>query len=198
MPWRFKGSFLAGYLTGLFSTILILIVALAAAAYFLRADMVARKAERLKPPPIAALGPADYTWSVIDPQGAPHTMEEFKGRPLFLQFWSPSCTACEAEIPAINAMQAALEGKGVHIVAVATDTTPDELNEVAARLNITYPIYALGGPLPELYKFTAGPVTYLITHDGNIAYKHTGAAKWDDPQLLTQLTLMAAAADQTP
>ncbi len=198
MPWRFKGSFLAGYLTGLVSTILILIAALAAAAYFLRSDMVARKAERLKPPPIAALGQADYNWSVIDAEGAPHNMEEFKGRPIFLQFWSPSCTACEAEIPAINAMHAALEGKGIHVVAVATDTSPDELKDVAVRLAITYPIYALGGPLPELYRFTAGPVTYLISYDGNITYKHTGAAKWDDPQVLTQLTLMAATADQTP
>lgn len=197
MAWRFRGSFLAGFITGVLSIILIGLASLFAAAYFLRSDMVARKAEKLKAPPIAAAGKADYNWSVVDSDGATRSMTEFQGRPIFLQFWSPECTACEAEIPAVNQLYAAVKDKGVHVVAVAADTEAAELKEVAAKMGIDYPIYTMSGALPDVFQFTAGPATFLITYDGQIGFKYIGAAKWDDPQVLLYLTMMANTADQT-
>jgi thiol-disulfide isomerase/thioredoxin len=192
---RPRTAFLAGFFSGIGATLLLAVLGIAAAAYYLKDDMVARKAERLKPPPIGAVGKADYAWSVVDADGAPHAMTEFAGRPVFLQFWSPSCTACEAEIPAVNQLHAAIKDKGVHVVAVAADTEPGELKSLAASLGIDYPIYAMSGTLPEVFQFTAGPVTFLLNHEGDIVYKHIGAARWDDPQVLAHLALLASSAD---
>jgi len=173
-------------------TLVLAVAILFASAFLLRSDMVAKKAERLKPPHLAEGTMASYDWVLSDATGVARPFSEFQGMPVFLQFWSTGCTSCEAEVPAVNALYDAVKDQGVAFVAVETDLKPEELSEAAARFGIRYPIFARSGSVPDVFKFTAGPATFLIRPDGEIAFKHIGAARWDDPKVLAYLSLLSA------
>ena len=196
MATTLRGSFWVGFLSGVITTVVFVVASLFGAAYLLKDKMVADKAERLKPPPLAEDAQASYDWSVVDAAGAVRPMADFAGKAVFLQFWSSGCTSCEAEIPAMNALFDTLGNGGIEVVAVAADQEPTELKDTAVRLGIRYPIYTLQGTLPEVFHYTAGPATFVIAPDGRIVFKHIGAARWDDPKVIAYLSLLANPAKQ--
>ena len=40
-----------------------------------------------------------------DLKGAQHTLEEYRGKPVLLNFWATWCVPCAAEMPLLNEMQ---------------------------------------------------------------------------------------------
>ena len=53
-----------------------------------------------------------------DLKGAQHTLEEYRGKPVLLNFWATWCVPCAAEMPLLNEMQKQYQGK---IVFLASD-----------------------------------------------------------------------------
>jgi thiol-disulfide isomerase/thioredoxin len=176
--WR---SFLLGLGAGVVLTLALLLGALFTAAFAFRTEFVQQKAERLKPPPLAPDAQADYAWSLTNAQGATVPAETFAGKTWFLHFWSPECTACEAEIPDLNRLHASLGGEAIAFAAVSLGGDAADLAGLSQRLGITYPIYAVSGELPEVFRVKAGPATFIAAPDGRLVFKHIGAARWSDP-----------------
>lgn len=193
-----RRAFAWGFIAGFVAALLLLLAGLLGAAAFLRTDMAARKAERLKPPPLTEGTAADYSITVVGADGAQQSGEAFRGQPLFLHFWNPECLSCEAEIPALNALYAQISGEGIGFLAIATDTEPSALADEAARLGIQYPIYTLAGDLPAVFRFTAGPATFIVNAAGTLVFKHVGAARWDDASAVLYLKSLAAAEHPAP
>lgn len=192
MQWTNKKSFAAGFGLGFATPILFSIIALFIAANYFRDSIVKRKEASLEAPALAPDAVAGYEWTVVDAEGVQHPMEEFRGKAILVQFWSPDCMACESEIPSMNAMYQATVGSGLEIIAVAPQAKPEELKTVAAEKGIHYPIYALGSTVPPVFKFQAGPATFVINPAGTIVMRQLGAAKWDDPGVVAWLNLVGS------
>lgn len=192
MQWTNRKSFFAGFVSGILTLVLLVVVGLFITANFFRDKIVERKAGQLEAPALSDGAMARYEWAVVDSGGVEHQMNEFRNKSILLQFWSPECMACEAEIPAMNAMYEATKDSGLEIIAVAMDVAPPQLPEVAAEMGIRYPIYALSGTVPDVFKFTAGPATFVVNPAGMIVMRHLGAAKWDDPQVVAWLKLVGS------
>jgi thiol-disulfide isomerase/thioredoxin len=73
-----------------------------------------------------------------DGSGAEKTLADWNGRTVLLNLWATWCIPCRKEMPALDALQAALGGPSFEVVAVNIDTRdPDKprnwLNEVGIR-----------------------------------------------------------------
>src|SRR5438270_8483601 len=55
-----------------------------------------------------------------DLKGTPHKLEEYRGKPLVLNFWATWCVPCAAEMPLLSEMQNRYKGK-VLFLAVSVD-----------------------------------------------------------------------------
>ncbi len=77
-------------------------------------------------PGTAELGASAPNFSSWDLNGAKVSLSDFKGKPVVLSFWATSCTACQAEFPALQQVQDRHAAQGLTVLAVdyrETDTT---------------------------------------------------------------------------
>lgn len=129
--------------------------------------------------------PAD-TASVrlTDLDGQPHTLAEWRGELVLVNFWASWCSPCRREIPMLIEVQDQFRDRGFRILGPAMDR-PDTARDLAARLGIDYPVFAgdseivtamtaLGDQLGAL------PYSVLIGRDGRILEQRSGELHRDE------------------
>jgi len=129
----------------------------------------------------AAAAP-DFT--LTDQNGVEHTLSDYRGKVVFLNFWATWCPPCRAEMPDIQKLYEAYGDGGdaeVVILAVATPNVGGETDEagVTAFLDengYTYPVVMdPTGQVLYDYGITAFPTTFMIDAEGNVFGYVTGA-----------------------
>jgi len=121
----------------------------------------------------------DFT--LIDQYGNEHTLSDYKGKVVFLNFWATWCPPCKAEMPDIEELYIEF-GKNegdVIILGVANPASADHANnsdvkkeEIISFLDenkYTFPVvFDETGELLSNYYISAFPTTFMIDTDGNI------------------------------
>ncbi len=123
----------------------------------------------------------EIDFTLTDQYGEEHTLSDYKGKTVFLNFWATWCGPCRSEMPDIQQLyeQYAPEGD-VIILGVASPNANGEgtREEVAAFLKengYTYPVLMdEGGFVQTEYQISAIPTTYMIDKDGYIYRSATG------------------------
>jgi len=120
---------------------------------------------------------ANLDFTVSDMNGPKIALSSFKGKVIVLDFWATWCPPCKAEIPGFVELQQAYGEKGLQIVGVSVDDTPDKLKPFAAEFKMNYPV--LVGldrdDLQDAYGPMWGiPTTFVISRDGRICRKNSG------------------------
>lgn len=123
-----------------------------------------------------ALPPApDFT--LKDQYGKEHTLSEYKGRVVFLNFWATWCPPCRAEMPDIQELyEESVQDpeSGPVILGVAFPGYGNEKDEEAIKAFLqengyTYPtVMDTDASLMYKYYITAFPTTSMIDRDGNV------------------------------
>lgn len=138
----------------------------------------------------------DFT--LTDQFGNSHTLSDYQGKTVFLNFWGTWCPPCRAEMPDIQELYEEYgENTGdVIILGVATPNVGDEgsSEEISAFLEengYTYPTVMdengviAGGS----YYISAFPTTFMIDKDGNIFGYATGQLTKDIMKNIIQQTI---------
>lgn len=124
----------------------------------------------------AVLPPApDFT--LKDQYGKEHTLSEYKGRVVFLNFWATWCPPCRAEMPDIQELyEESVQDpeSGPVILGVAFPGYGNEKDEEGIKAFLqengyTYPtVMDMDASLMYKYYITAFPTTFMIDRDGNV------------------------------
>ena len=135
-----------------------------------------------------------------DLKGVPHALEDYRGKPVLLNFWATWCLPCAAEMPLLNEMQKQYQGKIVFLAASIDDE--DMKPQVEAFIK-KYQDEALtvmmGATLDSLDDFGVNqgmPGTVFIDADGKIIDRITGALK--RPDLEQRLRKLAGEPEASP
>lgn len=114
-------------------------------------------------------------FSLKDKEGRVHTLSEFKGKVILVDFWASWCGPCKESFPALDALHEEMHGQGLDVIAVNVDEDPAD---AAAFLNGRTPsmtvLFDAKGKTPDAYKVEGMPTSFLIDHDGNIRFRHLG------------------------
>lgn len=142
----------------------------------------------------AGAGEAAPSLDLKDLQGAPHKLEEFRGKPVVLNFWATWCVPCAAEMPLLSEMQVRYKDKIVFIAASIDDD--DAKPEIPAFIKkhkgdaLTVMTGATFDSLQDFKLRDVMPGTVFIDSEGNIVDRLSGALKRD--QLEDRLQKLAA------
>ena len=121
--------------------------------------------------------PPAIDFRLQDQYGNTHTLEDYRGKTIFLNFWATWCPPCRAEMPDIQKLyeEYSREGEEALIVlGVAAPGMGQEQDEegITAFLEengYTYPVLMdTEGDLFYSYGIRAFPTTFMIDRDGNI------------------------------
>jgi len=74
-----------------------------------------------------------------DLQGKQHTLAEWRGRVIILNFWATWCAPCQIEIPHLIKYQAEYADKGLQIVSIGLDEAR-KLSNYVRTAGINYPV----------------------------------------------------------
>lgn len=123
-----------------------------------------------------ALPPAiDFT--LTDQYGNSHTLSDYKGKTVFLNFWATWCPPCRAEMPDIQKIYDSYkeaEDDSLVILGVASpgqgqEGTKEEISGFLEENGYTYPVLMdTTGEQFANYGVYALPTTFMIDRDGNV------------------------------
>lgn len=129
--------------------------------------------------PMANIQAADFNLQLLDIDGKVVSLEDLKGKVIFLNFWATWCPPCIAEMPNIAQLHEEM-GDEVAFVMLSLDDDFEKATAFNKRKGFNLPIYALASPLPAMYESSAIPTTYVIDAAGNLALTHKGMADYDN------------------
>jgi thiol-disulfide isomerase/thioredoxin len=171
------------FFIGLGAGLILMIIIIIGARYFLIRSLTPKPGKRvefrLQPPPIPTQTKMDYNWCVQGPDGEELDIGDIRGKIVFLNFWATWCLPCIAEMPCIQRLYDSTQSKEIVFMCVS-DEDRKKVNEFVKENKFTLPLYSLVGEKPQIFQTRGIPATFVISRDGQIVFKHVGAAKWDD------------------
>lgn len=116
-------------------------------------------------------------FELVDQYGNTHTLADYEGKTIFLNFWATWCPPCRAEMPDIQKLYEEYAEAGDDSVAIVGIAAPnyageESAEEIAAFLEengYTYPVLMdEGGKLFMQYGIYSYPTTFMIDKNGNV------------------------------
>ena len=111
----------------------------------------------------------DFT--VYDIDGNPHSLSDFRGKPVILNFWATWCGYCKMEMPDFEEKYGRY-GEDIHFIMLNVTDGSQETVETAsafiAEQGYTFPVYYdTDLAAASAYNTSGLPVTYFIDAEGN-------------------------------
>jgi thiol-disulfide isomerase/thioredoxin len=122
---------------------------------------------------------AEYDLSLISLSGKKIAMEEFKGKLIFLNFWASWCPPCIAEMPSIENLYEEINNESVKFILISLDENAEDAIKFVDKKNIKTPVYFLNGPVPQMYRSSTIPTTFVISPKGKLVFKQIGMANYN-------------------
>lgn len=114
----------------------------------------------------------DFT--LKDQYGNTHTLSDYKGKTVFLNFWATWCSPCRAEMPDIQKLYEEFQQEDVVILGVAAPGLGREKSEEGIKgfleeNGYTYPVVMdTDAEAFQAYGINSFPTTFMIDKDGNV------------------------------
>jgi len=123
---------------------------------------------------------ADFNFDLIDSDGNTVSLEELKGKVIFMNLWATWCPPCVAEMPSIDELHEEM-GDEVAFVMLSLDDDFEKAKSFDKRKGYDLPIYTAANRVPRMYHSSAIPTTYVIDSEGNLVMTHNGMADYSHP-----------------
>ena len=132
-------------------------------------------------PRINALAPA---FRLMDLDGKAHSLFEYKGKVVFLNFWATWCGPCKVEMPAMEALYQDFRSHGMEILAVSVDQQGAAVTRpFKEAMGLSFPIlHDLDYQVGLTYGARTLPMTYVIDRQGVIRQRVFGARDWNSQE----------------
>jgi len=121
---------------------------------------------------------------LMDLEGAIHSLPEYQGKVVFLNFWATWCGPCKVEMPAMEALYQDFQSQGLEILAVSVD----QQGAVVTRpfkeaMGLSFPIlHDSDFQVGLSYGARTLPMTFVIDRKGLIRQRVYGARDWNSPE----------------
>jgi len=131
-------------------------------------------------------------FKLSDLKGKEHTLSQYKGKVVLLNFWASWCPPCIKEIPSMSNLNSKLKNAPFKILAVNLGETKDQMSEFIKKYRVNFTILLdPNQSAPKDYKVFAFPTSYIIDKKGKIRYSIAGGFDWDTAYIKDLITKLA-------
>jgi peroxiredoxin len=125
--------------------------------------------------------PVDF--SLPDTEGRMVNMADFRGKVVFLNFWTTWCLECRIEMPAMERLYRRLPKSDFAMVTISLRETADTVKRFFTQHELTFTaLLDKSGDIGMKYAIRAIPTTFILDRRGHIIGMALGARKWDAPK----------------
>ena len=117
---------------------------------------------------------------VLNIDNTRQSLNDYKGKLVYLDFWASWCIPCRKSFPFMNEMQGKYKDKGLEIIAINLDTDITLVRKFLKHYPTQFKIaYDSTGDTAEKFNVKAMPTSFLIKRNGEIVATLSGFRKKD-------------------
>jgi thiol-disulfide isomerase/thioredoxin len=115
-----------------------------------------------------------------DQNGRLTSLSEFRGKIVFLNFWTSWCLACVIEMPSMEKLYQKFQDKGFAIVAIDLQETDATVLKFLEKYKLTFTtVIDSTGDVGAAFGIHGIPTTFILDKNGVIIGKVMGPREWD-------------------
>lgn len=111
-------------------------------------------------------------------QGDPVSLEDYKGKPVVVNFWGTFCEPCIREMPSFERQHQQWKDQGVEILAINLSEDTLTVSNYVKKLGVTYTILRdVDRKTEKRYGLRSYPTTFFVNPDGTLSSVFVGEMK---------------------
>ncbi len=114
-------------------------------------------------------------FTLVDLNGKKVSLADFKGHPVFINFWATWCEPCKLEMPWLEEFSRKYASQGLVMLGISTDDAGK--NVVAGtvkKLGVTYPILLKDEKIEDAYDIQVDPESFYVDKSGKVMLATAG------------------------
>lgn len=148
--------------------IIVLLVLIALGAYAIVTQVFGSDGK----PKVGSTAP-DFDLLGLD--GKAHTLKEYEGKAMVINFWGTWCKPCVKEMPALQSQWEKWKDKGVVILGINAGEDEMAVSNFAKQVNVNFPIVLdTEKSAVSSYGISPLPTTFFVFPNGKVKDIHTG------------------------
>src|SRR5690606_23155536 len=122
-------------------------------------------------------------FALPDLDGVTRRLEDYRGRPVILYFWTSACPTCRGELPHVNRLWAEYRAAGLEVLLVDFREPLDVVRRTASERRYAAPVLLddTGDVTGRLYGVWGTPTVYVIDRAGRLIARGVGPRDWTTP-----------------
>jgi len=124
------------------------------------------------------IGKMAPSFHFVGSNGNAVTLEQFKGKVVFLAFWAPWCIPCKEELPELEKLYQMYGKDGFEVIAISIESS--DKNIAAFLKKVPLSVHFLidkKNEVSDAYRVSSLPTGFIIGRDGMIKFQHRGFDK---------------------
>jgi peroxiredoxin len=134
---------------------------------------------------LLAVGDLAPDWKLSDAEGRTHSLSEYRGKVVVLDFWATWCAPCSKVMPRMEKLHQKYKDQGVAVFGVSSWETGDPV-AVMKKKKCTYGLLLRGEEVAPVYGVSILPAVCIVGVDGRVIYSHAGADHKDLDALIRE------------
>ena len=115
-----------------------------------------------------------------DINGKNISLSDFKGKIVFLNFWTTWCPTCRIEVPSMEKLHQKFKNKDFAIVTVNLRESASKVKAFSKKFKLTFTaLLDSTGEVGASFGIRAIPTTYILDKTGRIIGRVNGPREWD-------------------
>jgi len=129
-----------------------------------------------RPAPDGLLGKPAPAWTLKDAAGVEHSLADYRGKVVLIDFWATWCGWCKLGMPSIQALHEKYKDKGVEIIGITVWEAGDPVRYMKDN-GFTYTLLTGTDDVAPAYGIQGIPRLVVIGKDGSVVHDATGYDK---------------------
>jgi len=124
-------------------------------------------------------------FSLPDLNGKTHTMPDYNGKVVLVNFWASWCPPCIYEMPELQRLKKHFINRPFEILAINVGEKKYKVRKFAKLINLDLPVLLdTSSETYDEWKVKTLPTSFLIDSNGNIRYQVRGNPGWENEESL--------------
>jgi len=128
----------------------------------------------------------DFT--LIDMDGEQHSLSDYRGKTVIVNFWATWCPPCREEMPSMERAWNKIKDHDVIMVAINVGESEDTVFTFLGDYPVTFTLLLdTSGEIIDQWPVKGVPTTFVVSPEGKLVYRAIGGREWDDENLLKKI-----------
>jgi cytochrome oxidase Cu insertion factor (SCO1/SenC/PrrC family) len=125
---------------------------------------------------------------LIDLAGKQHSIDQWRGKSVVINYWATWCTPCRTELPSLNNAWKQADKKTTQMLAVNIGESAAAVSNFLKDYPIEFPVLLDQSSSSMSRREIVGfPTTIMLDGNGQLVWKVTGHREWDSDEMLAKI-----------